>query len=153
MFLRNKFFLILQFLGNILLDFLGRIYFPSLILHTNWFYLFELDLPIGSIVVAEIVEIRIPGWCHEEQYPNSYFSNISASTSATASYNFAEPFSLFGRPIQPFAQDFCGNFACLSTFAQRFGLDLSSHKFPWCQADVQQNRNPPTVSWAYEPSP
>ena len=69
------------------------------------------------------------------------------------------------RPLQLSVQGFCGDFACLSMFAQRFGLGLSSpltqtredlkqlfhdpcpHKFPWRQPGLQQNRNLPTLSW------
>ena len=37
LFLRNKFFSILQFLSNLLLDFLGRVYSSFPILHTSLF--------------------------------------------------------------------------------------------------------------------
>ena len=57
LFHRNKFFSILQFLGNVLHDLLGRVYFSIPILHTSFFFLYEPDLPIDLLVVAEIVEI------------------------------------------------------------------------------------------------
>ena len=40
LFLRNKFFSILQFTGNLLLDFLGRVYSSFPILHTSFFFYF-----------------------------------------------------------------------------------------------------------------
>ena len=55
LFLRNKFFSILQFIGNILHDFLGRVCLSIPILHTSLFHLFKPDLPIDSLIVAEIV--------------------------------------------------------------------------------------------------
>ena len=59
LFLRNKVFSILQLLGNLSLDFLERVYFSIEITHTNLFSLFEPDLRIDSLVVAEIVGIDL----------------------------------------------------------------------------------------------
>ena len=47
-------------LHNLLLDFLGRVYSSIPLLHTSLFYLFEPDLPINSLSVAEFVEVRTP---------------------------------------------------------------------------------------------
>ena len=60
MFLRNKFFSILQVLGNLLRDFLGRVYFSIPILHTSLSYLCEPDQPIISLVVAVVAGIPTP---------------------------------------------------------------------------------------------
>ena len=48
-FLRNSVLSILQFLGNMLLDFLDRVYSSFPIFHTNESSLFESDQPIDSI--------------------------------------------------------------------------------------------------------
>ena len=80
MFLRHKFFTMLQFLGNFLRDFLRSVFDSVPILHTNLSSLFEPDQPIDSPVVAVIVEIRVLDECHKEQYQNFSFS-ISASAS------------------------------------------------------------------------
>ena len=58
-FLRNKFFSILQILGNSLLDFLGRVCSSFPILHSNSSFLFEPEKPIHSPEKAVIVEIRV----------------------------------------------------------------------------------------------
>ena len=58
--LRNTFFSILQFLGNLLLDVIGRVYSSFPILHTNLFCLVELDQPIDSPVVAVTIGTRTP---------------------------------------------------------------------------------------------
>ena len=60
----------LQFLGNLLLDFLGRLYSSSPIIHTSLFCLFESDQPIDSPVVAVIVGIQILHWSHEKRCQN-----------------------------------------------------------------------------------
>ena len=59
LFLRSKVFSILQLFGNLSFDFLGRVYFSIEITHTNLFHLFERDLPIDSLVEAEIVGIDL----------------------------------------------------------------------------------------------
>ena len=70
LFLRNKFFSILQFLGNHFLDFVGRVCSSFPILHTSLLCLFELDQPIDSPVVVVIDLIK-------EQYQNFCFPNVS----------------------------------------------------------------------------
>ena len=59
LFLRNRFFLILQFLGNLLREFLGFICFSFPILFSSLFGLFEPDLLIDSPGAAPIFEIRL----------------------------------------------------------------------------------------------
>ena len=123
-FLRNKFFSILQFLGNLLRDFLGRVHssFPNL--HTILFHLFELDQPIDSLVVAVIVGTQTPDESHKEQYPNFSFPNVSPPRLPQLRKIFVEPSFLMGRPIQLSVHGFRGDFLCLSTNAQRLCLDL-----------------------------
>ena len=58
LFLRNKLLFIVQFLGNLLLDFLGRVYSSFPTRHTSLFY--EPGQPIDSPVVAVIVGIQTP---------------------------------------------------------------------------------------------
>ena len=53
------FFSIHQFLGNLLHDSLGRLYFSIPILQTSSFYRSEPDLPIGLLAAAEIAETQI----------------------------------------------------------------------------------------------
>ena len=60
LFLRNKLFSILRCLGNILLDFLGRVCSSIPILRTSLFHLFEPEQPIDSPVGAVIVWIQTP---------------------------------------------------------------------------------------------
>ena len=126
LFLRNKFFSILQFLGNLSVDFLGRAHSSIPILHRSLFYLFEPDLPIDSLVVAEIVGTRTPDWPHKEPYVNFSFPNVWPPRLPQLRIIFDETFFLVGWPIQLSAQGFWGYFLCLLTIAQRFGLDLSS---------------------------
>ena len=59
--LRSKFFVILQFLGNVLCDILDEVNFSCLILHTSYFSLSlsELDRRIDWIDVVVIVEIEL----------------------------------------------------------------------------------------------
>ena len=59
LFLRNKFFSILQFLGNLLHDLNGRAYFSIPFSIQADFRLSEPDLPIELLDVIEIVEIQI----------------------------------------------------------------------------------------------
>ena len=47
---------------------------------------------------------------------------------------------------------FCWSFNVLHNVFVSISLPLwlhdpCPHKFPWCMSDLQQNRNPPTVSW------
>ena len=58
--LRNKFFSILQFIGNLLRNFLGRVCSSFPILNTTLYSVFEPDQPIDSPVVAVIVGIQTP---------------------------------------------------------------------------------------------
>ena len=75
--LRNKLFLILQFLGNLLRDSFGRIFSSLAILHTALFYLCERDQPIDSVVVALIFGIQAPDWLRKEEYQNFSLPNVS----------------------------------------------------------------------------
>ena len=161
LFLHNKFFSTLQFLGNLLHAFLGRVYFSIPILHTSCFHLFECDLTIDLLVETEVVGKLL---IHEEQYPNISFPNISLPLLPQLHTTFTDPFFHLGRPIQLFVQGFCGHVACFSLFAQRSGLDLSSlsiqteeewkqrflcpgpHQFPGRYYDCQPTHEPPTVS-------
>ena len=79
LFLRNKFFSILQFLGNILLDFPGRVHCSFPILQTRLF-LSEPDQPIDSSVVVVIVGTRT------RNVRISLFQSLT-STPASASYD------------------------------------------------------------------
>ena len=60
LFLRNRSFVILQFLGNLLLDVLGKVHSSFPILHTTSFCLFEFDQPIGLLIVVVIWGTRTP---------------------------------------------------------------------------------------------
>ena len=165
-FFATSFFSILQFLGKLLLGFLGRVYSSFPILHTSlflslwawsahWFACcsctslgFELLIDLKQRAISEFL-----------------FPNVWPPRLPQLRIIFAEPIFLLARPIHLSVQGFYGDVACLSTFTQRFGLDLSSpltqtrkdlkqlfhdpcpHKSPWCWSDLQHNRNPPTVSW------
>ena len=71
LFLRNKFFAILQFIGSLLRDFLEES-IPHFQLSTQFYLLIGPDQHIASPVVAAIVEIRVLDESHKEQY--QYFS-------------------------------------------------------------------------------
>ena len=101
---RNKFLSILQFLGNLLQDFLGRA------------YLFGPDLPIDLLDVAE-TSVR---------FKLLIDLNFSPQLLPQLNTISAVPFSLLGRPSQLSVQGFCGDFLCLLANAQRFDFDLSS---------------------------
>ena len=51
-------FVILQFLGNFLCDFLDEVSSSSVILHASLFFLCELDPPIDCLVVNDVDEIQ-----------------------------------------------------------------------------------------------
>ena len=74
--LRNKFFSILQFLANLLRDFLGRVCFSFQILRVNSSFLFEPDLPIGSPDTAPLFVIRVLDCFHEGQYQKFFVPNF-----------------------------------------------------------------------------
>ena len=99
-----------------------------------------------------------PDWSQKEQYPNFSSPNAwSPRPALSFVQSLLSQFFLLSRPIQLSDQGFCGDVACLSPFAQRFSLDLSSPlncftiyvrtSPPWCQYDAQQSHGPPTVSW------
>ena len=52
--------------------------------------------------------------------------NVSPPRLPQLCITFAEPIFLLGRQNQLSVQGFCGDFVCLSMFAQRFGHDLFS---------------------------
>ena len=67
LFLRHKFFSMLQFLGNLLLDFLGCVRSSfSNTPHTSCFCLIEPDQPMDSPVAAVIVGTRTRDWSRED---------------------------------------------------------------------------------------
>ena len=104
LFLRNKFFPFFQFLGNLLLDFLGRVCSSSPIHHASLLYLFDPDQPIDSLVVAVIVGIQTPDESLTEPHQN--FS-CCTSTSASDSYklcwtNFSSSDGRFSFPFKDF---------------------------------------------------
>ena len=74
---------------------------------------------MDSPVVVAIIGTRTP--C-----PNFFLPNAFPPRLPQLGFMFAEPVFLLARPIQLSVQGFRGDFACLSTFAQRFGLDLFS---------------------------
>ena len=122
--LRNKLFLVFQFLGNLLLD---SFTFP--ILHTVLFYFCERDQPIDSIVVASTVGIQAPDWLHQKE-ENQNFSFVSVSPPRLPQllllcWTFI--FSLHGQFSLPL-KDVLGKFACLWKFAQRFSLQDTDSK-------------------------
>ena len=107
LFLRNKFFSILQFLGNLLHGLLAEFQFSI----QAYFYLSESDLPIDLLDVTEVVEIQTLAWSLEKRCQK--FSSPNFSPQLLPQLHF------------PF-QGFCGDFLCFSTNAQRFDIDLHS---------------------------
>ena len=71
LFLRGRYLVIPQCLGNLLRDFHEKISFSYLTLHINGSSLFEPDRPTDSPDRAPIFEIHVLDWFHEGQYQNS----------------------------------------------------------------------------------
>ena len=76
MFLHNKFFAILQFLGKFLCDFLDKVNSSFLILHVSRSLLSEPDHPIDSPGTVPNFEIRVLDWFHEGQHLNIFVPNF-----------------------------------------------------------------------------
>ena len=58
LFIRNRFFMIPQFLGNLLRDFLGRVYFSFPSLQINGSFLFEPDLPMSLLIEVHSLRFK-----------------------------------------------------------------------------------------------
>ena len=69
--LHSNAFAILQFLGNLLCDFLGRACSSFPILHTNWFFRFE-HCPINSPEEVVISKFQVLDGIHVEQFLNFF---------------------------------------------------------------------------------
>ena len=63
---------------------------------------------------------------HKEQYANFSFPNLSPPRLPQLRKMFPEPIFLLARPSQLSVLRIYGDVACLSMFAQRLGLNLSS---------------------------
>ena len=83
-FLRNRFFGILQVLGNLLRDFLGLIFFSFPVLRIISSSLFEPDQPIDLLDVVAILENRVPE-SHKMAISELFCSQLLISISASAS--------------------------------------------------------------------
>ena len=152
-----------NFLATSCMIVLERVYSSIPILHTSWFHLFGPDLPIDLLAVAEIVEIRIPDWSHEERNQNFSFPNISLQLLPQLHTIFAEPFPHLGRQFQLSSQRIwwrcslslndCTTFWSRSLFPldsvlRRVVTDVSlSRSAPVSPMfDCQPTHHPPTVS-------
>ena len=161
----SKFFAILQFLGNILRDFLGKSpFFTSNYPHKFIFSLWAWSAHWFACCSSNRWDSS-SWWVSKRaisEYLFSQFLIISASASDNLSWADLSP----ERLIQLSVPGTYGHCVCLSAFAQRSNLDLSSlstqilqhsQQFrgplprSWCQImSLQQNRNPLPVSWCYK---
>ena len=88
-----------------------RARFLQFLCNFSWFSRKSLFLisPIDLLDVAEIVQIQILDWSHEEQYQDFSFPNVWPPRLPPLRKIFAESFSLLERPIQLSVQGFCGD--------------------------------------------
>ena len=75
------------------------------------FIFFEPDLPIDSLFVTEIVEIRTSDWPHGKSYLNFSFPNVWPPHPPQIQKFSAAQISLLGRPIQLSAPGFFWSFS------------------------------------------
>ena len=90
-FFRNRFFVILQLLGNFLRDFVGRVCFLISHYPHKSIFLLEPDLPIDSPYAAPIFEIRVLNWFHRGQYQNFSVPNFLCAFLPRPQIIFSEP--------------------------------------------------------------
>ena len=120
LFLRNKFFSILQLFGNLLLDLLGRAYSSIPILHTSCFYFSVPDLPLDLLDVVESFRFKFD--LRNSNILTLLFPISRHNCSFSFVQFFAEPFSLLGRPSRLSVQGSSGDFLSLkecTTYSSR----------------------------------